>query len=248
MLTIANVADIVGDTPHMTRVQGDRISSFILENQISDILELGFRHGVSTAYMAATLARAGRGRIVTIDLLSAKENKPNVEELLTQVGERNRVEVFYEPTSYTWRLMRLLQTDPVPCFDLCYMDGAHDWFVDGFAFFLVDRLLRPNGWIVFDDMNWTYAGSPALRHTERVKHMPEDERTTPQVRLIYDLLVKAHPSYHNFRDEGEWAFAQKMGGSSSPPERTIVKEVVVVEKRIGLAGAAIEFARRIRGR
>ena len=198
--------------------------------------------------MAATLARAGKGRIVTVDLLSAKHNKPNVEELLTKVGERSRVEVFYEPTSYTWRLMRLLQQDPTPRFDLCYLDGAHDWFVDGFAFFLVDRLLRPNGWIILDDMNWTYATSPALRHTERVSSMPQDERTTPQVRLVYDLLIKTHPGYHNFRDEGEWAFAQKLPVSESQGERTIVKEVVVVEKRLGVGGAFIELGRKLRKR
>jgi hypothetical protein len=95
-------------------------------------------------------------------------------------------------------------------------------------------------------MEWSYAGSPALGHTERVKQMPEDERTSAQVRLVYDLLVKTHPSYHNFRDEGEWAFAQKMGSSSAGLDRAIVKEVVVIEKRVGLAGAAIEFARRLR--
>jgi hypothetical protein len=39
-----------------------------------------------------------------------------------------------------------------------------------------------------------------------------------------------------------------MDGSSSRPESTIVKEVVVVEKRVGLVGAAIELARRIRRR
>jgi hypothetical protein len=38
--------------PHMTSVQGERISTFILENGITDVLELGFRHGVSTVYMA----------------------------------------------------------------------------------------------------------------------------------------------------------------------------------------------------
>src|SRR5688572_8072978 len=106
MKSIASVADIVGDTPHMSRAQAEAISTFILDNRISDILELGFRHGVSTAYMATTLARAGKGRIVTIDLASAKSNNPNVEELLERVGERSRVDVFYEPTSYTWRLMR----------------------------------------------------------------------------------------------------------------------------------------------
>jgi predicted O-methyltransferase YrrM len=246
MVSIADIAGIVGDTPHMTPAQGERISSFILDNKIRNILELGFRHGVSTAYMAATLARAGEGRIVTIDLLSAKQNKPNIEDLLDRVGERDRVHVFYEPTSYTWRLMRFLQEDPTPRFDLCYVDGAHDWFVDGFAFFLVDRLLRPNGWILFDDLDWTYATSPALAHTERVKQMPDDERATPQIRLVYDLLVKTHPHYHNFRDEGEWAFAQKAATSVAGAQRGIAKEVVVVERRVGLGGALIEIARKLR--
>lgn len=223
------------------------MSSFILENGIGDILELGFRHGVSTAYMASTLGRAGRGRIVTVDLASARHNKPNVEDLLTRIGQRDRVEVFYEPTSYTWRLMRLLQEDPAPRFDLCYLDGAHDWFVDGFAFFLADRLLRPNGWIIFDDLDWTYAASPALRHTERVKHMPDDERAAPQVRLVYDLLVKPHPNYHNFRDEGDWAFAQKLAGDFRG-ERTVVREVVMRERRVGLGGAVVELARGLRKR
>jgi predicted O-methyltransferase YrrM len=249
MMSVANVAEIVGETPHMNRAQAEQVSSFIADHSITDILELGFRHGVSTAYMAAALGRAGRGRIVTVDLLSARQNVPNVEQLLDRVGERHRVEIFYEPTSYTWRLMRMLQEDPAPRFDLCYIDGAHDWFVDGFAFFLVDRLLRPNGWILFDDMDWTYGGSPTLAHTERVRQMPDDERTTKQVRLVYDLLVKTHPNYHNFRDEGEWGFAQKMpDGVGATGARTIVKEVVVVEKQVGLGGALIEVARKLRNR
>jgi hypothetical protein len=108
----------------MTPDQGERISSFILEEGITDVLELGFRHGVSTVYMATALARVGRGRIVTVDLLSAKHNQPNIEELLSRVGERQRVDVFYEPTCYTWRLMRLLEQDPTPRFDLFYLNGA----------------------------------------------------------------------------------------------------------------------------
>jgi predicted O-methyltransferase YrrM len=248
MKSTASIAEVVGSTPHMTRDQAEQVSRFILENGVRDILELGFRHGVSTAYMAAALAQAGSGRIVTIDLLSAKQNKPNIEEILERTGNRARVDVFYEPTSYTWRLMRLLQQDPTPRFDLCYIDGAHDWFVDGFAFFLVDRLLRPNGWIIFDDMEWSYGASPVLRNTDRVKQMPEDERTSPQVRLVYDLLVKTHPNYHNFRDEGEWAFAQKLAGSPVQGERTVVKEVIVVEKRVGIGGGIIELAKKLRNR
>jgi predicted O-methyltransferase YrrM len=245
---LERVGKIVGSTPHMTRDQAEQISTFILKNGVGDILELGFRHGVSTTYMAATLAGAGKGRIVTVDLQSAKQNTPNIEELLEAAGERARVDIYYEPTSYTWRLMRMLQEDPTPRFDMCYLDGAHDWFADGFAFFLVDRLLRPGGWIVFDDMDWTYAGSPTLRNTQMVKQMPEDERTSKQVRLVYDLLVKTHPAYHNFRDEGEWGFAQKLPRSASSGERVVVTESVVREKHVGLGGALIEFARALRGR
>jgi predicted O-methyltransferase YrrM len=248
MAHIARTASLVGNTPHMTRTQAERMTEFIWENDISDILELGFRHGVSTTYMAAALAETGPGRIVTIDLASAQSNQPNVEELLKRIGERERVDVYYEPTSYTWRLMRFLQQTPVPQFDMCYVDGAHDWFVDGLAFFLVDRLLRPNGWIVFDDLDWTYDGSPALSGTDRVRLMPPDERCSPQVRLVFDLLVKQHPGYHNFREEGDWAFAQKMSDRSDQTPRQIVREVVVQERRVGLGGALIELARSMRRR
>ena len=63
-----------------------------------------------------------------------EHNQPNVEELLIRIGERDRVDAFYEPTSYTWRLIRLLKQDPTPRFDFCDVDGADDWFGDGFAF------------------------------------------------------------------------------------------------------------------
>jgi len=92
----------------------------------------------------------------------------------------------------------MLEEDPITRFDFCYVDGAHSWFVDGFAFFLVDRLLMPGGRIIFDDLNWTYVRSPSLKNTEMVINMPQDERETPQVLKVYELLVKTHSSYSDF--------------------------------------------------
>jgi len=216
-MTCEEVKDLVGDTPHMTLEQGRAITKFIEERKAKDILELGFRHGVSTCYMAAALKKRGGGSIVTIDLESARREEPCIEGLLERAGLRDQVTVFYEPTSYTWRLMRFLQEDPRPRFDFCYLDGAHSWFVDGFAFFLVDRLLRPGGWIILDDLNWTYAQSPSLGETDWVKNMPQDEKTTPQVKLVYELLVKTHPGYHNFAVKNGWAYAQKRRSSCCVP-------------------------------
>lgn len=202
---------IVGDIPHMTLAQGYRITEFIHKNHIRDVLELGFAHGVSTCYIAAALEESGGGTVTTIDVNSARNRSPSIEQLLKACNFHNVVVRWhYEPTSYTWRLMRFLEQSPPPQFDFCYIDGAHNWFVDGFAFFLVDRLLRVGGWLVFDDLDWKHATSPTLRDTERVKSMPVDERETPQIRKVYELLVKTHPCYADFRAQDGWGYAHKV--------------------------------------
>lgn len=209
-MTFSHVKAVVGSTPHMTPDKAEQIRKHITRTGARDVLELGFRHGVSTCYLADHLRDVGGGHVTTIDLAAVRHETPNIEDLLTELDLRDLVTVWYEPTSYTWRLMKMLAEDPTPRFDLCYLDGAHNWFVDGFAFFLVDRLLRSGGWIVFDDVTWTYATSPALRDSPLVKEMPADERDIPQVKLIVDLLVRPHPDYGKVRLDGDWAFVQKL--------------------------------------
>jgi predicted O-methyltransferase YrrM len=250
-MKVDEVRGIIGDLPHMTLRQAETITEFIANQHIEAILELGFEHGVSTCYMAVALSESGRGTIVTIDLEPAREATPNIEELLNRIGESHRVKVFYEPTSYTWRLMKFLEEDPTPRFDLCYLDAAHSWFVDALGFFLVDRLLRPGGWIILDDVDWTYARSPALKKSKEVRSMPLDEQTTPQVRKVYELLVKTHPNYHNFRLEAGWAFAQKRDTNdlSTPAgQREIVTERIVRVERVGLGGFLMRVVDKIRRR
>src|SRR5262245_18574076 len=111
-MKLEQVQPIVGKTPHMSLQQAQKMSRFIQEHQIREILELGFRYGVSTCYMAATLQEMGGGRITTIDLELVRDQSPNIEELLTKCQLRDFVDVFYEPTSYNWRLMKLLEQDP----------------------------------------------------------------------------------------------------------------------------------------
>ena len=239
------VKKIVGDTPNMTLEQAVSITSFIEKHQIKNILELGFGHGVSTSYMAAALSRNGDGSIITIDKAEARQRRPNIETLLNKVNESDRVSVYYEPTSYTWRLMKFLEQEPKPTFDLCYLDGAHNWFVDGLAFYLVHLLLKPGGWIIFDDLDWTYSQSPGLKNSEFVKDMPEDERETPQVRKVYELLVKNHPDYYNFKVEGDWAYAQKRDTTDAgSAEREIVVEKIIQKEYYGIG----QFLERVAGK
>ncbi len=206
---LERVRDHVGTLPYMTFAQAERLRGFLLENRLRDCLELGFFHGVSSAYIAEILNEQGSGHLVTIDLESARERKPNIEQILDSLGLRGLVTIHYEPQSYTWRLMKLIEAHPEPIFDFCYIDGGHTWDATGFGFFLVEKLLRPKGWILLDDLNWTIGKSSALRSgTSRRRNTPE-EVVTPQVRKVWELLVKRHPAFTDFREEGEWGFAQK---------------------------------------
>jgi predicted O-methyltransferase YrrM len=232
-MQLTDVQRIVDGLPFMKLEQAERITSLMLANGSTDVIELGFFHGVSTCYMAAALDGTGKEwSIVAIDKESALTLKPNVDELLSQFGLRDRVTLFYEKTSYTWRLMKMLEEDPTPRFDFCYLDGAHNWADDGFAFFLVDRLLKPGAWIVFDDIEWSYATSPSMRDTDFVKSMPEEEQTIQQIRKVFDLLVKTHPNYGEFLVADGWGFAQKLVTSSSGPV-SIRREIVLQEVGMG---------------
>jgi predicted O-methyltransferase YrrM len=201
----------VADIPHMPPERGREIYAFVREHQPRSVLELGFAHGVSSCYIGAALKANGGGVLTTIDQDSAHKRQPDIHTLLSQTDLLDWVQPIYTPTSYTWELMRLLEGTPAGEWrlDFAFIDGAHSWFVDGLAFFLVDRLLKPESWILFDDLYWTYATSPTLADSDMVKAMPDDERTTPQIGKVFDLLVRTHPQYHQFRVDGSWGWARK---------------------------------------
>lgn len=242
-MSVSEVKAVVGDTKHMSVVQATRIRDLMRENGVKDVLELGFYMGVSTCYMADMPGV----HVTTIDL-EAMEDTTKIEHFLDKLGLSDRVTIFYEPTSYTWRLMKMLTEDPTPRFDLVYLDGAHDWFTDGFAFFLADKLLRPGGWIVFDDIPWSYVTSPTWMHSERVRDMPIDERETQQVRKVFDLLAKTHPNYDNFREEGQWGFAHKALDTMTNAPARLVRVTETEYVKYGLGAFLAKLGKRLKKR
>ena len=184
--------------------------------------------------------------MTTIDLDSSRELKPNAEELLESLGLSSYATVIFEPTSYTWRLMKMIEEDPETRIDLCYIDGAPNWYEDGFAFFLADRLLRPGGWVVFDDLRWNYATSPSMKGTERVAKMPPDERETRQLRNVFDLLVKQHPSYGEFREKDGWGYARKLVEGATGRAGELRTQVIHEKEYVGLGAAILTIAKRLR--
>ena len=200
------------DLPYMRHREATLIRNFIIEHDVRDILEIGFYHGKSSAYFAAILEDLGRGHLVTIDLGSARHRDPNIEQVLSAVDLAHRVSPIFAERSYTWEMAKMIRSQRNPQFDLCYFDGGHTWDVTGFGFLLVDLLLRPGGWIVFDDLKWTIDSA-----IPEMKNVPEhwlacsaEERATPAVQLVFDLLVP-HLGYTERRivNRGQWGIARK---------------------------------------
>ena len=213
--TLLEVRDRFGTLPYMTFSKACRLRDFLTEHALKNCLELGFFHGLSSAYIAAVLHANGGGHLTTIDKTSARDKSPNIDELLRQVGLREFVTVFYEPRSYTWGMMKLIEQGNLESFDFCYIDGGHAWDDTGFAFFLVEKLIRPGGWILFDDLKWTFgqhaksvrsAGEPLPSWLES---MNAEELDTPQVGKVWELLVQPHPRFERFTVEDQWGFARK---------------------------------------
>ena len=197
--TAAEVADLAGALPAgIAPERGVELYRFIREHRPRSCLELGVGHGVSALYIGAALEANGAGTLTTVDRQSAQGRTPPARDVIEQAGLSARIDVVYEATSYTWFLHDALRAQLAadgrvePRYDFVFIDGAHTWDVDALAFSLTDRLLRPGGWLLFDDLDWRLdialaerpAGpartgpghrdlGPPRRHPSRLRHVPQ---------------------------------------------------------------------------
>jgi predicted O-methyltransferase YrrM len=219
-MTFEAVSKVVKGVPYIGVRNARYLYDLIIRERITRILELGIAHGTATCFMAAALEELQGGTITSVDLIEAQsEFIPTPEEQLAKANLSQFVSIVRMKTGYNWflhdEIKRLTNNDVcAPDYDLCIIDGPKNWTIDGCAFFLVDKILRNNGWIIFDDYNWTYADAESRRdETDGVTHrtLSEAERSTPHIREVFELLVKQHPDYAEFHriDGSDWAIARK---------------------------------------
>ena len=164
--------------------------------------------------------------------------------MLARAGVADRVTVVREFSSYTWWLKEQVAAasdahgNVEPRFDFVYLDGAKNWTIDGLAVVLVEKLLRPGGWLLMDDLDWTYADDPGRDATDGVanRDLSEPERTEPHLRAVFDLIVAQHPSFTELRVQDEWwGWARKAPGA---PRRLTVETTPAARRARRRRGAA----------
>jgi predicted O-methyltransferase YrrM len=204
----------------MSPEQGRLVYDHVRATRPAEVLELGTAHGVGAAYLAGALEDNGAGRLTTVDFAGASYDPPP-EAVLARAGVAGRTRIVREFSSYTWWLKEQVQAradragNVEPLYDFVYLDGAKNWTIDGLAVVLVEKLLRPGGWLLLDDLDWTYAQDPGREATDGVAHreLSERERTEPHLRAVFDLIVAQHPSFTDIRVQDEWwGWARKAPG------------------------------------
>ena len=213
----------IGSVPWITPEEGRRLYEHVRETRPLEVLNLGTAHGVSTAYIAAALEANDAGHVTTVDHFTADFSDPTAEELIDRVGLAHRVSVVKAHSDYNWFLKERIeeQSDAdgncEPLYDFCFLDGAHNWTVDGLAIFLVAKLLKDQGWLVLDDLHWSYrdlyvnTGRPDCRDAIYAGHLMSDaELDADHVDAVFRLLVMQHPAFVEFRiQDSAWGFARK---------------------------------------
>ncbi len=212
------VAASVEGTPFMTPALGRRVYDHIRGSRPEQALELGTAHGVSAAYIAAALEANGHGHLTTVDHAGA-DYHPAPEDILDRAGLGHRVTIIREHSSYNWFLKQQIErgSDSAgncsPRYDFCYLDGSKNWNIDGLAVVLIEKLLRPNGWLLMDDLEWTYQDNPWIEPHDDGRPlgpMSESERNEPHLLAVFELIVKQYPSFTRLIREDEWyGWAQK---------------------------------------
>ena len=216
------VAARVEGIPFMAPALGRRVYDHMLSTRPDEVLELGTAHGVSAAYMAAALEANQHGHLTTVDHDGAAYG-PSPEEVLERVGVAHRVTILRQHSSYNWFLKQQVEEasndagNTTPRYDFCYLDGAKNFNVDGLAVVLIEKLLRPGGWLLMDDLEWTYEDNPWILPSgdgRPLGPLSDSERTEPHLRAVFELIVKQHPSFSRLRREDEWyGWAQKLPGA-----------------------------------
>jgi predicted O-methyltransferase YrrM len=214
-IPFGQIAEGVEGVPYMSRDEGRQVYEHIRNTGAKDILELGTSHGASSAYMAAALDRRG-GRVTTVDRFIAHD--PTPEETHERAGVADRIELVRPPhSSYVWWLKDQVAAHSdehgncEPQFDFCYLDGAHNFTVDGLAVVLVERLLRPGGWLLLDDISWSYESSRG--QCPIPDGLSLEEQSQPHMRDVLELIIKPHPAFTDIRVQGDWwGWARKAPG------------------------------------
>ncbi|MBI5458045.1 class I SAM-dependent methyltransferase [Candidatus Kaiserbacteria bacterium] len=102
--------------------------------------------------------------------------------------------------TYSWTLFEMLQKGEQ--FDVIYVDGHHTFYIDLPAMMLADKLLKPGGYLLLDDIPWSLSFLKAnmmrslsqwyfYRTMYNFSDYTKEQQSLPHIKMIAEeLLIK----------------------------------------------------------
>jgi predicted O-methyltransferase YrrM len=200
-MTHAEIPDPIHEHPVVperiaVRKANRRTLRFLRTTSCRTIAEVGIFKGYTSTEIAKHLDGHGELHLFDFsDRVEAVVSELHAAGYHNVIGHGNSRKLL---DSYNWSLMHVLRQHETPVFDYVFLDGAHTWGIDALAFLLIDRLLRVDGYIDFDDYEWSLKRSPSQNPDvfPLTAELYTDEQIRErQVALVVDLLVKRDPRY-----------------------------------------------------
>lgn len=198
--------------PHTSASRGRVLYDHIRNSRPGNVLEMGTARGGSAVFIAAALEATGSGHLTSVDSTRWQWLNPTPQEVLDKAGLSDWVTLDKRFSTYTWFLKSEIQErlnangSVEPEYDFIFLDGAKNWSSDGLAVILAERLLRPGGWLLLDDLSWSYdKHCDAPNHYEiEIAKLSDGERIQPHLRAVFDLLIRTNPAFDQFLIQDNW--------------------------------------------
>jgi predicted O-methyltransferase YrrM len=134
----------------ISREEGDFIQEMIRSVRPKVSLEVGCAYGVSSLYICEALRDVGAEKHIVIDPYQ-HSGWEGIGLANLRRARYDDIVDFHEAFSYQY-LSRLI--DEHVKIDFAFIDGEHTFDYVLVDFFLIDKLLRPGGIIIFDDFSY----------------------------------------------------------------------------------------------
>jgi hypothetical protein len=129
-------------------------------------------------------------------------------------------------------------------FDFCLIERGTTWFEAGYGVCLAERLIKPGGWIILDNLHFTFRES-TRRDSGWVRKKPEEEQTTRQIERVFELLVQENPYFGTFQRRGSVALSQKKQAVWSSTLRRKNKIELLIGRAVERASRDPEFRQEL---
>lgn len=103
--------------------------------------------------------------------------------------------------SYNWNLseivLQMRKQHKKGIFDAVYLDGAHTLLHDGLAVCLLKELLKDGGFLILDDLFWSYSISTSAKSLGWDKFMPKKQADSQQIFRVQELFLINDSNFEN---------------------------------------------------